>query len=61
MYLLKNLDIQQLAEFDQYNFFNWSDCGVEEVKAAQERNLYMIKKISRKYQDPARVYVRSLP
>lgn len=59
-YLLKNIAHEKLAEFTQYNCFNWSDCSVEQVKEAQDKNLYLIKKICRKYEDPARVYIRSI-
>lgn len=60
-YLLKNIPREQLAEFSQYNYFLFWDHSVDSVKEAIEKEMYMIKKISRKYDDPAREYIRSLP
>lgn len=62
-YLLNNFKISDLCPYSKYNFWpkNWDQSiGILELKEAFNENLYIVKKVERKYDDPVRKMIRNL-
>ena len=65
-YLLKNIGMENLVEFDKYNYWqpdwgrNLSSMSVDEVEKAKNDGKFLVKRISRDMNDPARKHIREM-
>ena len=63
-YLLKTIGIENMVEFNEFSNFDWnnrwSDQMIHVVKQCVEDKLFLIKFVTRVYDNDARVYIRKL-
>ena len=59
-YLFKHIPKDEMAEFSTYNYWTATDPLTPEQIQNIDQRFYMAKRIGRVYDDPGRVYIRSL-
>lgn len=61
-YLTKKRDTETLTQFQNYSYWNWSKAyrDMDNLKECFNKNLYIIKRVQRIYDDPVRAEIRRL-
>lgn len=63
-YLIKHIPKTEMAEYSEYNYHSlmhgFNPLTIEAVNIAIDKGMYFVKRVHRVYDDPARVYIRSL-
>ena len=59
-YLFKHVPPDQMVGFAKYNHWDHNPSSPERIDQLRDQGIYLLKRVPRFYDDPSRVYIRSL-